>query len=121
MTWRRRKKEAEAAVAEAVAVVVVEAEAAEVAVVEAETTLIVLVDLVATEPTLMNPADNSTDEDQSQAALMTALGNTTSLVLKEELMNNAIILTLEAALAVKAELKFQTFIIQSWNRICNVW
>lgn len=50
---------------------------------------------------------------------MRVLGNTIDSVLKAELTNNAITLTPEAALAVKAESKLQTFIIQSWNRICK--
>jgi hypothetical protein len=99
-------------VAEVVAVVAVEV---------AETTLIALVDLVVIEPTLMNLANNSTDEDRRLAAPMRVLGSTISSVLKEEPTNNETTLTPEAALAVKAESKLQTFITQSWNRICNVW
>jgi hypothetical protein len=121
MTLQRRKEEAKKPVAAVAAEVVVVAEVVEVvAVVEAETTPIALVDLVATEPTLLTLADNSTDEDRL-AALMRVLGNTIDSVLKAELTNNAITLTPEAALAVKAESKLQTFIIQSWNRICNAW
>jgi hypothetical protein len=103
-------------------VVVVVEVVAVVAVEVAETTLIALVDLVVIEPTLMNLANNSTDEDRRLvAAPMRVLGSTISSVLKEEPTNNEITLTPEAALAVKAESKLQTFITQSWNRICNVW